>query len=127
MREEILPSYRRGRAEAHKRGPGGVAIEVNFSFLRPEEILRTQWRTLGIHHKDSWSIPDPVAAEEEGRKVSVEEVRRCTHICSNWADLIEVIERYAEIGVTAVSLYTGADKRQIRAIAQNILSSFSPK
>lgn len=125
MMNEILPAYRRGRIEAHKRGPGGVAIEVNFSFLRPEEILRTQWRALGIHHKDSWSIPNPVAAEEEGRRVSVEEVRRCTHICSNWDDLIEVIEQYAKIGVTAVSLYTGADKKQIRAIARNVLSAFT--
>jgi coenzyme F420-dependent glucose-6-phosphate dehydrogenase len=127
MEEVILPAYRQGRIEVHKKGPGGVAIEVNFSFLKPEEIVRRQWRTLGIYHKDSWSIPNPVAVEAEGKKVKVEEVRKCTHICANWNDLIEIIEQYAKIGVTAVSLYTGADKRLIRAIAKNILSAFPPK
>jgi len=127
MKEVILPAYKQGRIEAHKQGPGGVAIEVNFSFLKPEEILRTQWRTLGIHHKDSWSIPNPVAAEEEGKEVTVEEVRKGTHICNNWNDLIEVIEQYVKIGVTAIALYTGADRRQIRAIAKNVLSVFPSK
>jgi len=124
MKEVILPAYRQGRIEANKKGPGGVAIEVNFSFLKPEEIVRTQWRTLGIYHKDSWSIPNPIAVEEEGRRGTVDEVRKCTHICSKWSDLVKVIEQYAKIGVTAVSLYTRADKRQIRAVAKNVLSVF---
>ncbi len=124
MKEVILPAYRQGRIEANKEGPGGVAIEVNFSFLKPEEIVRTQWRTLGLYHKDSWSIPNPMAVEEEGRRVTVDEVRKGTHICSKWSDLVEVIEQYAKIGVTAVSLYTGAYKKQIRAIANNLLSVF---
>jgi len=124
MKEVILPAYRQGRIEANKKGPGGVAIEVNFSFLKPEEIVRTQWRTLGLYHKDSWSIPNPMAVEEEGRRVTVDEVRKGTHICSKWSDLIKVIEQYAKIGVTAVSLYTGADKKQIRAVAKNLLSVF---
>lgn len=127
MEEVILPAYRQGRMEANKKGPGGAVIEVYFSFLKPEEIVRTQWRTLGIYHKDSWSIPNPVAVEEEGRKVTVEEVRRGTHICTNWNDLIEIIEQYAKIGATAILFYTGADKRQIRAIAKNILSVFPSK
>jgi coenzyme F420-dependent glucose-6-phosphate dehydrogenase len=124
MKEVILPAYRQGRIEANKQGPGRVAVEVNFSFLQPEEIVRTQWRTLGICHKDSWSIPNPVVVEEEGRKVTADEVRKNTHICSKWSDLVEVIEQYAKAGVTEVSLYTGADKKQIRAVARNVLSVF---
>ena len=65
-----------------------------------------------------------MAVEEEGKKVTADEVRKGTHICNNWKDLIGVIEQYAKIGVTAVSLYTGADKKQIRAIAKNVLSVF---
>jgi len=124
MKEVILPAYVQGRIEANKKGPGGVVVEVNFSFLNPEEIVRTQWRTLGLYHKDSWSILNPLASEEEGRKVTVDEVRRATHICKNWNDLVQVIEQYAEIGVDAIALYSGADKRKIRAIAENVLSVF---
>jgi hypothetical protein len=65
-----------------------------------------------------------MAVEEEGKRVTVDEVRKATHICSKWSDLIKVIEQYAKIGVTAVALYTGADKKQIRAVAKNVLSAF---
>jgi hypothetical protein len=124
MKEVILPAYRQGRIEADKQGPGGVVVELNFSFLNPEEIVRTRWRTLGLYRKDSWSIPNPVASEEEGRKVTVDEVSKATCICKNWNDLVQVMELYAEIGVDAIVLYSGADKRQIRAIAENVLSVF---
>jgi coenzyme F420-dependent glucose-6-phosphate dehydrogenase len=124
MTEVILPAYRQGRIEANKQYPGGVTVELNFSFMNPEEIVRTQWRAIGLYHKDSWSIPNPVASEEEGRKVTMEEVRKATCICGNWNDLVKVIEQYAEIGVDAIVLYSGADKGQIRAIAENVLSVF---
>jgi len=124
MTDVILPAYRQGRAEASKMGPGGVAIELGFSFLSPEEIVRTQWRSLGIYRKDSWSIPDPIAVEEEGKRVTVDDVRNNTHLCKNWRDVVELIEAYAKIGVDAFSLFTGADKKQIRQIAKNVLSVF---
>ena len=75
-------------------------------------------------HKDSWSIRDPVAAEEEGRKVTMEEVQRGTHLCEDWIELVDLIEEYADIGVTAFALETGADKKRIREIAENVLRVF---
>ena len=124
MKEVIVPAYRQGRSEANKEGPGGVAAEVIWSFQKPEEIVRTQWRTLGIYRKDSWSIPNPVAVEEEGRKVTVDDVQRNIHLCKKWRDLVNIIEEYAEVGMTAAALFTGADKRQIRDVAKNVLSVF---
>ena len=124
MKETIVPAYRQGRSEANKAGPGGIAAELMFSFLEPEEIVRTQWRTLGIYHKDSWSIPNPVSVEEEGRKVTADEVRQGTVLCKKWKDLIDAIEGYGKVGVTSVAFYTGADKKQIHAIARNVLSVF---
>jgi hypothetical protein len=35
-----------------------------------------------------------------------------------------VTEKYAEIDVDAIALYSGADRRKIRAIAENVLSVF---
>jgi len=124
MKETIVPAYRQGRSEANKAGSGGIAAEIVFSFLEPEEIVRTQWRTLGIYRKDSWSIPNPVAVEEEGRKVTADEVRQGTVLCKKWKDLIDAIEGYGKVGVNAIALYTGADKKQIHAIARNVLSVF---
>jgi alkanesulfonate monooxygenase SsuD/methylene tetrahydromethanopterin reductase-like flavin-dependent oxidoreductase (luciferase family) len=124
MKEAIVPAYRHGRSEANKAGRGGIAVELMFSFLQPEEIVRTQWRTLGIYRKDSWSIANPVAVEEEGRKVTPGQVRQGTVLCKKWSDLVEAIEEYGRVGVNAVALYTGADKKQIRAIAKNVLNVF---
>jgi hypothetical protein len=124
MKETIVPAYRQGRSEAGKKGPGGVAVEMVFSFLEPEEIVRTQWRTLGIYRKDSWSIPNPVSVEEEGKNVTPDDVRKGTVLCKKWGDLAEAIEEYGKVGVTSVAFYTGADKKQIRTIAKNLLSVF---
>ena len=124
MKEVILPAYKQGRIEANKQGPGGVAIEVNFSFLKPEEIVRTQWRTLGIYHKDSWSIPNPMAVEEEGKKVTANDLRKNMHFCKKWENVVELIETYSRIGVNAFIIQSGADMKKIREIAKNLLSVF---
>jgi coenzyme F420-dependent glucose-6-phosphate dehydrogenase len=124
LKEEILPAYRQGRVEAGKTGLGKVAAELAFSFQQPKEIVRTAWKTIGIMNKDSWSISDPVAVEKAGKSVTIDEVRRNLCICKNWRELVKEIERYQDVGVTEVSLYTGCDKKQIRAIADNVLSAF---
>jgi coenzyme F420-dependent glucose-6-phosphate dehydrogenase len=124
LKEEILPAYREGRAEVNKKGLGKVAVELGFSFRQPEEIIRTAWRTIGIMNKDSWSIPNPVAVEKAGKKVTVDDVRRNLCICKNWKDVVKLIETYRDVGVTEVSLFTSCDKKQVRAVANNVLSVF---
>jgi coenzyme F420-dependent glucose-6-phosphate dehydrogenase len=124
LKEEILPAYRQGREEANKKGLGKVATELGFSFQQPEEIVRTAWRTIGIMNKDSWSIPNPIAVEEAGKKVTVDDVRRNMCICKKWKDVVALIETYRDVGVNEVSLFTSCDKKQIRTIANNVLSVF---
>jgi hypothetical protein len=124
MKEVILPAYRQGRVDANKQGAGGVAIGLGFSFKNPEKILKTQWRSLGILRKDSWSIADPLRVEAEGKKVTVDEVRKGTHLCKNWSDVLELVDAYVQLGVTAITFFTGADTNQIHLIADNILSVF---
>jgi len=124
IKEEILPAYRQGRAEANRKGLGKVAIELGFTFRPPDEILRKAWRTIGIMNKDSWSIPNPVAVEEAGKKVTVDVVRKNLCICKNWKDVVKLIEAYREVGATEVSLFTSCDKKLIRAVANNVLSVF---
>lgn len=124
LREVILHAYAQGRSDAEKEGLGKIAVELCFSFEKAEDLVRTAWRTLGIHRKDSWSIPNPLAVEEEGRKVTVELVRKNIHFCANWKDVVELIEGYMEVGVNEVTTHTGCDKKMIQAFAKNVLDVF---
>ena len=124
LKELILPEYKRGRNESRKSGLGRVSIELVFSFDKPEHLLRTGWRTLGICRKDSWSIPNPVAVEEEGRNVTMADLRRSMHFFRNWKEVVGIVEEYRAVGVNEVSTYTGCDKKQIKALANNLLSVF---
>jgi len=74
--------------------------------------------------KDSWSTPNPLVVEEEGRKVTLEDVRRNFHFLKNWKDVVELIEMYQELGVNEVAVFTGVDKKTIRAVAKNLLEVF---
>jgi len=124
LKEIILPEYQKGRNEANKTGLGKVAVELVFSFDKPEDIIKNAWKTIGICRKDSWSIPNPVAVEEAGKQLTVNDLQRNMHFCKNWKDVVKVIEAYQEVGVNEVTTYTGCDKKQIRAFAKNILSVF---
>ena len=124
MKEVILPAYRQGRREANKKGAGQVAVELMYGFSQPEEVLKTSWRTIGIMRKNSWSIPNPVAVEEAGKKVTMTELRRGMAFCKSWKDLVKLIEAYQEVGVTEVNTDPGCDKKKIREFGRNVLDVF---
>ena len=124
LKEVVLPAYSRGRSEAKSRSSSRLIIELYVIFKKPEEYLREAWRSLGILLKDSWSFKDPVVAENEGKKVTVDDVRRNFHFCKNWKEVVRVIESYEEIGANEVSLYTSCEKKVIRHMAENVLTVF---
>lgn len=124
LEQVILPSYRKGRLQAKKVGLGKVAIELVYSFDRPEDVLRQAWRTLGIFRRDSWSIPNPIAVEGEGRNVTLKDLGKNMYFCKNWKHVVKIIEEYRAVGVNEVTTYTGCDKKQIGALAKNVLSVF---
>jgi len=124
LRDVIFPEYRRGRSDLNGQGPGRVALEILFSFDKPEEIVKKSWRTLGIYAKDAWSIPNPIAVEEAGKKVTVEDVKKGFYLCKTWKDLVKVVETFQQIGVNECTFTIGCDKRLIRALAKNVLSVF---
>ena len=124
LKEVILPAYMQGRHEANKKGTGKIAVEMFFSFSKPEELMKTSWKTLGICRKNSWSIPNPIAVEEEGAKVTMKELRGSIAFCKNWKDLVKLIEAYQEVGVNEANIDTGCNKKVIRAFAKNVLDVF---
>ena len=95
-----------------------------FSFSKPEELMKTSWRTLGICRKNSWSIPNPIAVEEEGAKVTMKELRGSIAFCKNWKDLVQLVEAYQEVGVSEANIDTGCNKKVIREFAKNVLDVF---
>ena len=124
LKEVILPAYMQGRHEANKKGTGKFAIQLKFSFAEPEDLLRNAWRSLGMCRKDSWSMPNPVTVEEEGRRVTVDDLRRNMHFTKNWKDVVKLIEMYQEVGANEAVINTGCDKKTIRTVAKNLLELF---
>jgi len=124
LKDVILPAYAQGRKAIDKIGLGKVAIELIFSFEKPEDLLKNEWRTLGIWKKDSWSIPNPVEVEKEGGKVTLDELQRNVHFCKNWKDLVKLIEAYQEVGVNEVVISTTCRRKMIRAFAKHVLDVF---
>ncbi len=124
LEDIILPAYKEGRSEAGKEGLGKVATELIFSFAKPNDLLKNAWKTLGICRKDSWSIPNPVQVEQEGGKVTMQELQRTMHFCKKWEDVVNIIEVYRKVGVNKVTTYTGCNKKMIQAFARNVLDVF---
>jgi len=124
LQEKIIPAYKKGRAKAAKTGLGKVAIELQFTFQKPKDLLKRNWRMLGITRKDSWSFTTPLQVEEEGKKVTVDDLERCMHFCKSWRDVVGLIERYKTVGVTEVAISTSCDKKLIRTVATNLLDVF---
>lgn len=124
LKEVFFPAYMRGRSEAGKKDSGRVIIELYFTLQKPEAYLKKAWRSLGILLKGSYDFPNPVEAEGEGKRVTVDDVRRNFHVCKTWKELVKVIEAYQEVGADEVSLYTSCEKTLIRTIAQNVSCVF---
>ena len=123
LRTELIPAFMDGIKKSG-REKGGVAVDISYSFQDPEEILRTRWKSLGSMAKDSWSIMNPVEVEQKGKEMTIDDVKKNTHICKGWPDVIAVIEEYVKVGVDQVVLVSLADKTRMRDIAQNVLGVF---
>jgi coenzyme F420-dependent glucose-6-phosphate dehydrogenase len=121
--EVILPSYRKGVRD-RGRGEGGFVVHLDFSMMTPKELRSKHWRALGWMSKDSWSIQDPVAVEDAGKKVTLDKLRKEIHFVKNWRGLVGVLELYKKAGAEAVVLITEADRGKIRQVAKNILEVF---
>ena len=121
--EVILPAYRKGLKEGDGRR-GGLIAYINFSMMSPAELKKKEWRSLGLHRKDAWSIGDPIAVEREGRKVTPDELKQGLHFVKNWKELIGVIEQYKVAGAEEVILMSGANTDTMKEFAENLIAVF---
>jgi len=119
----MLPEFKKGLREAGTKG-AGIQAHVSFSFKSPARLRKEVPGSLGWLHKDSWSIKDPVAVEEQGKRVTDEELREGMLLCKGWPELVRGLQSYVDAGATEICLSSGADKKMIRDIGENILSVF---
>lgn len=59
-----------------------------------------------------------------GEELSDEAVLKGTNFCSKWSDVIELIFRFKDIGVSQIVLPSGPDIKKIRTYATKILKEF---
>jgi coenzyme F420-dependent glucose-6-phosphate dehydrogenase len=123
LRSTIYPAYQKGVREAKKK-ISGVVLLVSFSFSSPVILMKKNWRTLGSMKKDSWSLKDPILAEKEGKKVSLDDLDRNIHFCKNWSEVRKLIEEYAATGPEAIILFSEANKKRITEFYDNLVSVF---
>jgi len=122
LRAEIIPSYMDCAKESGRAG--GTAARIDFSFKSPERLIAEEWQSLGILAQDSFSLRTPVDVELAGRTLSAEELSRKIHFVEDWRSLINMINKYIDIGIKEIIIPTDANKDFIRETAKNLLTIF---
>jgi G6PDH family F420-dependent oxidoreductase len=122
LRDVIIPSFHEGARSAGK-DPAKMKIVLSLSFTLkdPKTFSQTERTYAGISAKNSWNVADPRQVEQMGHEMSEEDLFKTTHFCEKWSEVVDLISKYREIGVTQIVLQPGADRKLIRTYAQKIL------
>jgi len=102
-------------------------VSLSFTLKDPETYNKTERRYAGIVAKESFNEPDPRKIEQMGRDLPKEELLKSTVFLEKWSDVIDLISKFQEIGVTQVVLPSGADRKMIRTFGQKVLPQFKTK
>lgn len=122
LKEVIIPSFYEGARSAGKdTAKMKIAVSLSFTLKDPKSFEKTERTYAGIAAKNSWDMRDPRKVEELGRDMAESDLMKTTHFCEDWSDVIELISRYREAGVTQIVLQPGADRKLIKTYAEKIL------
>ncbi|MDG6998800.1 MAG: LLM class flavin-dependent oxidoreductase [Nitrososphaerota archaeon] len=125
FRDVLFPSFYEGAKNAGKNPDKmKIGLSLSFTLLDPKTFSRTERTYAGISAKGSWNVADPRIIEQMGKDMSEEDLFKTTHFCEKWSDVVDLIAKYREIGVTQIVLQPGTDKKLIRMYAQKILPNF---
>ena len=124
-RDVIFPAFEEG-ARSVGKDPSKMEkiVSLNFTLKDRDTFAKTERRFSGIAAKGSFDEPDPRKIEQMGIELNEEELFKTTTFCEKWSDVVELISRYKDLGVTQIVLNTGADRKAIRQYAQKILPHF---
>ena len=127
-RDLIFPAFEEGARSAGK-DPSKMEkiVSLSFTLKDPATFSKTERMYAGIAAKNSTDVADPRVIEKMGYDMSEEELFKSTTFCSKWSDVLDLIAKYRELGVTQIALQPGADRKMIRTFAQKILPYFKKK
>lgn len=127
-RDVIFPAFNEG-ARSVGRDPSKMEkiVSLSVTLKDPDTFARTERRYAGINAKGSFNEPDPRKIEQMGRELSAEDLIKSTAFASKWSDVVDLISKYRELGVTQIVLNTGANRKAIRTYAQKVLPYFKKK
>jgi coenzyme F420-dependent glucose-6-phosphate dehydrogenase len=127
-RDKIFPSFDEGaRSEGKNPHELEKIVSLSFTLKDHENFSKKERLYAGISAKNSVDVPDPRKIEQMGKDMPEEELFRTTQFCEKWSDVVDLISRYREIGVTQMVLQPGANRKLIKTYAEKILPHFRGK
>jgi len=125
-RTTIFPRFDEGVRSAGKDPRKAEKIvSVRYTFDDEKEFLEKSRRRAAIMTRVALDEADPREIERLGLSVADADLLKRTNFCSDWNDLIEILNKFHDIGATQVTLPSGADRVEIEKIAKHVLPSFS--
>lgn len=125
-RDIIFPSFDNG---AKKSGKDPSKLEkilsLSFTFEDPEHYLKSHKEHAGNLVKSALNEADPRKIDKMGAELPDDVILKSTNFCSNWKDVIELIHKFEQIGVSQIVLPSGPDKKKIRKFGKRVLREFS--
>jgi G6PDH family F420-dependent oxidoreductase len=123
IRDVLWPQFKKGQKDAKKSG-GKLCVHVDFAFKPPAQVLKESRKELTPFVENAVDIKNPIALEEATKTLTVERLSRYTHICKNWNDLVKKLDAYVEIGASEIMLFSAPVKKEMEAVAKNVLEVF---
>jgi G6PDH family F420-dependent oxidoreductase len=126
-RDSIFPSFDEGAREA---GKDASKLEKVLMLVHTFEdqrsfIAHSRKRGQGRLAKGALDKDDPRTIETMNTRLTDEEILSRMNFCSNWSDLVELIDKFRKVGATQVVLTCGSDPKRIKKYAKEVLPHFS--
>jgi coenzyme F420-dependent glucose-6-phosphate dehydrogenase len=123
IRDVLLPEFERGQKDAKKKR-GRLVVHVDYSFKTPAQILKDSRYELTAFVEKAVDIRTPIALEAATKTLTQKRLSRFTHTAKNWSELVKKLDDYVEVGAAEIILFSAPVKKEIEAVAKNVLSVF---
>lgn len=123
IRDVLAPSFSKGQKNAKKSG-GKLVVHVDFAFKTPAKVIEDSGHELSSFVEHAVDIPTPIELERKAQAISPLGLGKYIHFCKSWSDLVGKLDDYVEVGAVELILASAPVKKEMKAIAENVLSVF---
>lgn len=123
IRDVLMPSFTKGQKDA-KKSRGDLVVEISFAFKTPTRIVKDSGHELSAFVEHAMDIPTPVELERRAKAISPARLDKYIHFCKSWRELVKKLDDYIEVGASELVLITAPVKKEMKALAENVLSVF---